>query len=306
MNRFDIFFDELQGVYQVRTKTDVTLIEFSSEIQEAIFLRIAERAKTGHIPTPKELLSLGQWTEVDILDVFQDLRSSGILQDPPLSNIPQPLLGYTIIHFGEEALGARLLERASHYNLYIKDSLPLDKLSYETIENYFIGNNLIIVDALRYNPQVMQWINDLAILHQKPWLLIEGFIPSGFFSIGPLLYPPLTGCYNCFLDRLQSNDPYYKYAEGYRRFLLEEKSSSKADALDSPALLDIAVAIALSDSQRYLFDSWETPETWRSALMLSPRDYSIKRQRLHRNPLCSTCRPQLQHSPAPWLEPITL
>lgn len=57
----------------------------------------------------------------------------------------------------------------------------------------------LIYVADRPEPTVLEALNDVAYRSKTPWMVgqVQGF--DGF--VGPMIFPDLTGCYNCFVDR---------------------------------------------------------------------------------------------------------
>lgn len=80
---YDIFKDEDNGCYQIRSKTSTYAIIFDEEISEAIFLRIIELSsqdKSLNLQKIRKNL-LDTFEEDKILSVLYNLREAGIIPD---------------------------------------------------------------------------------------------------------------------------------------------------------------------------------------------------------------------------------
>lgn len=82
MKQFDIFFDNDNKLYQVRTKTDTTTIEFTDSEKELIFkdlIRLYDTRDKISFSTIQKLLNKADYNK--LLDVVKELQECGILDE---------------------------------------------------------------------------------------------------------------------------------------------------------------------------------------------------------------------------------
>ena len=91
MKQFDIFFDNDNKLYQVRTKTDTTTIEFTDSEKELIFkdlIRLYDTRDKISFSTIQKLLNKADYNK--LLDVVKELQECGI----PKQKVPLLFLIY--------------------------------------------------------------------------------------------------------------------------------------------------------------------------------------------------------------------
>lgn len=322
--KYDIFFDEINKVYQVRTKGDVIIIEFSDEEKEEIFKDIIACYNKKNFYTFKQLTDkLGkQYPHDKILDVVQELSNCSLLDgdnfepeqgnesaensmpvwmDQEFKDLNDIKLGF----IGDSAFGERLQEKAQMYEYKGFEILTVEeKLNEKNIQKIFRDTDFLLVDLTNWNPYYIEFINDLALQNDKPWLLIDGAIDAISFSIGPIFHGKETGCYECYRSRIRSNDEFLMYTDAYEKYLRKGKKTSKPQEV-SLLVKDFASTIILMDISKYI-GGWYVPETWRASLILNSTNYSISRHDFLKAPLCYKCKPELDYNSSPWFESVTL
>ncbi len=320
MKQFDIFFDEDNGLYQVRTKTDTTTIEFTDSEKEQIFkelVRLYDTRDKVSFPTIQKLLNTVDSNK--LLDVVKELQECGILNDlnfeaEDIAVIPdiyaneinhKPVSEITISYIGNVNFGNLVKEKSSEYNIEHFAVYSIDELSDEMIESILCNSDFTIVDSLTWNPYRMRIINEKALNLSKPWMLIEGLTFSGKFSIGPIFNGKYTGCYDCYKNRIRSNDEFINFNDSYSKYLEANKASAKPDFNIQPVVKDMAAAIAIADVLKFLY-AWYPPETWKCCVLINPSNYEVEKHTFIKAPICHVCKPVLDYNPAPWLESVTL
>ncbi|MBQ9470860.1 MAG: TOMM precursor leader peptide-binding protein [Bacteroidales bacterium] len=323
---FDIFNDKENGGYQIRTKSEIVVVEFDNPQKESIFNAIVD-LYDGHPILSFDFIMnrlSDQYTSDDITDVVQELLTCGVLTHDNLmfstdslsapTNYSQELSTnadaagrYAVGLIGEGEM-AELLDRKSQalgFKSFTATKLPAEFHKYEmVVDKIFAAHDFIIVDSTRWNPYALNIINTIALAHNKPWILVEGKTSSIHFGISPIFHGKHTGCYECYRSRLRSNDEFISYTSAYENFLQSNHIQSKADSTHV-FILELAASIIIMDIARYLCN-WYVPETWRTNITINMQNYKIEHHHFLKAPLCHCCKPELDYSPYPWLEEVTL
>ena len=166
MKQFDIFFDNDNKLYQVRTKTDTTTIEFTDSEKELIFkdlIRLYDTRDKISFSTIQKLLNKADYNK--LLDVVKELQECGILDElnfeaegaTVISDIynevnHKPVSEMKIAYIGNTDFGNQVKEKSSEYNIEHFVIYSIDELSDETIESILCNSDFIIVDSLTWNP----------------------------------------------------------------------------------------------------------------------------------------------------------
>lgn len=80
MKQFDIFFDSQNNAYQVRTKSDTLVFEFSDSDEEKIFLSILKMYEKEDIHSFAQIREeLKAYNQSKVLDVVQELQKCSLL-----------------------------------------------------------------------------------------------------------------------------------------------------------------------------------------------------------------------------------
>jgi len=324
--KYDIFFDETNNAYQIRTKSDIIIIEFSDSEKENIFkeiLNLYEKQSYYTLLQIKEKL-MPKYSYEKILDVILELQECCLLTEDifelymdenvkntrqissfnfnkPFNRILEARLGY----IGDKELGEILKTKAIEYGYEKLDMYYLDDKTEESrIREIFENNDFIIVDSSVWNPYVLELINEIALELKRPWLLVEGLVDFIYFSIGPIFHDRETGCYECYKNRLRSNDEFVTYTQAYEAYLKKDKQSAKPDMVQK-LVKDYTACIIIMDISKFI-GGWYIPETWRTCLMINIQNFSITKHSFLKAPVCYTCNPLLDYNPSPWLESVTL
>lgn len=320
MKYFNIFFDRDNNVYQVRTKTDTTIVEFTDSAKEQIFndiVKLYDSHDKMSFVSIRKLLPMADPNK--LLDVVKELQDCGILNElnfemevsgavPDLYSNEinhKPVSELKMSYIGDVAFGKLVKSKSVEYNVEHFTVYSIDDLTDERIESILKESDFTIVDSLSWNPYKMGLINEKALKHTKPWLLIEGLTFCGKFSLGPIFYGRYTGCYECYKNRIRSNDEFIDFNDSYKKYLEASKKSAKPDLNIQPVAKDMAAAIVMADVLKYLY-SWFPPETWRCCILINPSNYEIEKHTFIKAPICHACKPALDYNPAPWLESVTL
>lgn len=324
MKEFDIFYDSQNNVYQVRTKRDALVFEFPDQEEEQIFqaiLRLYDKSDMQSFNTIKR--ELAQYNQSKILDVVQELQKCNLLNSSNFSDcipndIPDSGL-YSVWHgisafldkcklcfVGHKQLGEHVVEKAKSFGYTSIEMIytPNDSLDEEKIKEIAVKSDFVIMDATFWSPLLLSSFNTVMLELNKPWLYIDGMIDRIHYSVGPLLHGEETGCYECLVKRMDSNDYNRTYTESYCKYLTESKKFSK-NKLCSEPIEDIIASIILLDINKYILGTG-VPETWKNTLLFNTSNYSITKQYFLKNPLCDYCNPKLPYAFSPWMETITL
>lgn len=324
MNKlFDIFFDEDNNAYQVRTKNDVIVIEFSDEEKKKIFENIIKLYDKKDFYTFSQLvknLSVNFFHD-KILDVIKELLDCSVLNSenfenaaeeiPEQNSIPswineeyKDLSDVSLGFIGDKEFAERFKEKADFYEYKSCNYLDITNINENKIEKFILSNDFLIVDTSRWNPYYTDLINEIALINNKPWLLVEGPIDPINFSIGPIFHGKETGCYECYMKRLRSNDEFLTYSMAYERFLRTNKKTSKPDKIKT-IVKDLVATIIIIDISKYI-GGWYIPELWRNSIVINTGNFEISKHFFLKAPICHKCKPELDYNQSPWFESITL
>ena len=325
-DKYDIFYDEDNKAYQVRTKSDVIAIEFIDQEKENIFLAIIGMYNEKDYYTFKQLnerLSK-KYPYAKILDVVQELTDCYILNDDnfePGSDLHRTESEYatymcdtgnikdlaqiTIGYIGEESLGLLLKEKAVSYE-YKSFNILLnnDSVTEKSISDFVKKHDFIIFDSSEWNPYITDIMNTECLKQNRPWLYVDGPIDLVNYGIGPLFHGKDTGCYECYRNRVRSNDEFFSFTDSYEKYLTDNKKKSKSEVVNN-LTKDIVSSIIIMEVSKYM-GGWYPPETWRATLIFNTQNYQLARHDFLKAPICYKCKPVLDYNPSPWLESVTL
>jgi len=318
---YDIFYDKENQCYQVRTKSNVFVIEFDDDLKYKVFEFIINNTDSSNKSLAKNLLK--EFDKAIVTDVFHNLNEYGLLSETESSFIKetfgiqksnennyehcQILSNHDIVIIGKGGLSDKIKESLSALSLDFINKINIDTIKddYDTITDIVINHDFLVFDSTHWNPSILERFNNIALKHNKPWLYIGG-LEEYQYKIGPIFSGKETGCYNCLIKRIKSNHDHISYFNSYEHYLKENGKSSKPDSMLYKDLYEgiIARIVALEISKFIQF--WTTPQVWKSFISFNVLDYTIKKHDLLKVPYCEICKPKVKFNPAPWLEPISL
>lgn len=319
LQNFDVFKDEINNCFQLRTKTDSYSLEFDDPEKEAIFLEVVNLISNNPDITLKKLQRglKKKYNESKIIAVLQVLYESELLS-PNMSSSLQTgedtseevsvdeKMANTISIIGSGALANTLWKTAQSQSfknsiLYNYNDLTEDS----KIESVVSQADFIIVDGNEWSPYHIELVNQYCLKHNKPWLYVSG-VEGIAFKIGPLFYGKETGCYNCLISRIKSNSDYPSFLNSYENYLKRKQQPAKPDILPNSDLIYNTIAnLTLLEVMKF-FLAWSMPVTWKTVLSFEITTFNMTKHTLLKKPFCEVCKPILEYNPAPWLELITL
>lgn len=316
---FDVFKDDKNNCYQLRTKTNSYSLEFDDEEKETIFLKIVSHLKQKGNLTLRELkqkvrTKANESTVIDVLKILdeynllsfefsKELKYKDDVSEHRYSPNLKQISDFILCIFGEGELTSKIEKQALIENFKdINVCLYSDDFD---IENAVAKSDFLIVDATRWSPFHIDLINKSALKHNIPWLYVGG-IEETSIKIGPLFYGKETGCYNCLISRVKSNHEHPTFLTSYEDYLRKNKQSSKPDIIPSNGLIyNIIANLTLLEVVKFI-EEWSLPVTWRSILNFNITNLNLTKHKLLRKPFCEVCKPTLEYNPSPWLEAVTL
>lgn len=321
-NRYDIFYDSDNSVYQVRTKNNCVVIDFSGDdgVMEEIFKAIVELYNKQDFYTFAQISSAlnKRFSYEKIYDVVNELIECGLLDNDNFEDsnntfeIQKPKivsafvdLDLTIGIIGEPTFTQLIRNKLKNNglnNVLILDSSK--NISERELNDFVSHAGFVIHDQIIFNPNLTRYLNRYALDNDKPWMLIEGPIDSLYFSIGPIFHGKVTGCYECYLKRILSNDANAPFSSKYIEYLSKHDINAKFEPV-SNLVLDMASSIIAFDLLKFLINNG-IPQTWRNVLLFNSNTYNIEKHYFLKAPVCTTCNPQLAYTPSVWQEKISL
>jgi bacteriocin biosynthesis cyclodehydratase domain-containing protein len=320
---FDVFKDEDNRCFQLRTKTNSYTLEFDDPQRENIFLEVVtllQREPSTSLKKIQNKLSNNHDKSkiLDVLSILNEyellpLKISLDLQKQNESPTHQPDIAdkkqisdviLSIIGNGE--LTQVLLHTAKNQAFKKSQWYDYNHLTNEKIIEPIVSqSDFLLVDGNEWSPFHLELINQYALKYNKPWLYIPG-LEDISMKIGPLFYGQETGCYHCLISRIKSNHDYPSFLESYEYYLRHHQKSSKPDLFpNADPAYHIIANLALLEVMKF-FQEWALPATWRTLLSLDATSFKMTKHTLLKKPFCQVCKPQLAYHAAPWLEAITL
>lgn len=327
---YDIFEDEKHGIYQIRCKDDVITVEFTDADKEKIFQILVEHRNST--PEFGDIVNrlCEEFDRTKVFEVIQELEDLFILEKDSLKENYTEHLKEQIEFWqhGECALtlsANETQEKIENTKLFLFGcELMIDLLHHKAIESGIIhiekmdiseaeqirkiefcieDSDFLIIDADRWNPALLDHINETALKFNKPWILTRG-INMTTASVGPLFVGRETGCYNCLMSRLKSNMEFLPYFQEYEKSLRKNYSFSSTQG--GPIVLyDMLASICTVEMLKYI-TCWTVPAIYKAFLTIDFYAYEIRTHQLLKSPGCPVCSPSIAFNPAPWLEPLTL
>ena len=311
---YDIFKDEDNNCYQIRSKTSTFVVVFDEEVSEKIFLKIVEMSSNGKITDLQKIrkdLSI-EFGEEKVLSVLHNLREAGLIPDDTQCSGNDHSMKYkyigdtslAIIGNGEVTSSLKMVCETTKFKICSFFDYK-DVESEENVISVFNNHDFIIVDANQWSPFHLELINKVAVKLNKPWLHISG-INEGYIEIGPLFYGKETGCYNCLISRIKSNHAHPKYLISYENYLrCLKKTSASTNMPHNIIVYSLIANLAIYEVIKYI-EGWALPMTWQSIIKMNLYNYDTSIHTLLKKPLCEVCKPEVKYNPSPWLDKITL
>lgn len=319
IENFDVFKDNAQNCYQLRTKTNSYALEFDDKEREDIFLNIVSIITKNKDLTLKELkqkvcTKTNTPKVIDVLkildeyhllsfEVSKELDTKSTNNKYQYSSEIKQTNKFVLAIFGQGNLTSKI-ESLANLECFkeVKTYLFSDKIN---IEEAIIQSDFIIVDANEWSPFHIELINQFALQYNKPWLYVGG-IEETSIKIGPLFYGKETGCYNCLISRIKSNHEHPAFLTSYENYLKSIKKGAKPDIVPSSDIIyNIIANLTLLEVMKFV-EEWSLPVTWRSVINLNITSLNLTKHTLLKKPFCEVCKPTLEYNPSPWLEAITL
>ncbi len=324
LQNFDVFKDENNNCFQLRTKTNSYALEFDDQERENIFLEVVAILQKDTSVSLKQLKAklAKQYSEPKVIDVLKILDEYELLsvdmsihlQDDqndtgeyrPSKSDKKQVSDSILSIVGNGELAQALLQTAKSQSFKSSVLYPYNDLQHEhDIESIVNQSDFLIIDGNEWSPYHAELVNKHALKNNKPWLYVAG-IEGVSMKIGPLFYGKETGCYHCLIGRIKSNHDYPLFLDSYERHLRDHKIGSKPDILPNADLMYYAIAnLTLLEVMKF-FQEWSLPVTWRTLLNFDAISFKITQHTLLKKPFCEVCKPSLEYHPAPWLELVTL
>lgn len=330
---YDIFEDKKHNVYQVRSGSELMIIEFEDQEKKEIFEMALKILKSKKKIDYKLLLSIlsRQFSKRKIIEVISSLLNENIIEEieeKDLGNERKTILNLQVKFLNKEKMkGVDLQKNIKKTSLLILgSSLWLNLLKekaqksgfekikcvklrkkncFSEISEYIKKSDFVIVENERPAPWVVEELNMKLAELNKPWLLIMG--SEGFtIRVGPMFLGKGTGCYNCLTLRIKScmESDFYSYNEEYENYL---KSNLKIGTSGGSLVLayDILSSISLIEILKYI-TGISIPVIYKSYISLDLLNYEFQIHHLLKVPNCPICGPKFEVMPSPWLEPLML
>lgn len=330
---YHIFEDSKNKVFQIRSKNDIIVAEFTNEIEKEIFKEIVEFVQKGNnlraLNDVKNFFSK-KYPEENILNVIKELKEYKVWDEDdelaPFAHGPKEQVQFwrnsdyegsndfqekisaaKISIIGNSRLSELILNKSKESGfetVSLHDTPDILLNDNEILINELLDNSdLLLIDAENWNPGFLELFNKLAFTKNKPWILIRG-IDNATGSVGPLFLGRSNGCYHCFNKRLKSNLEYLPYFQEYEKYLKNNGYSSKGSA--GPIVFyDLLANIVVLEMIKFISE-WTLSMIYKAFLTIDMYTYEFKIHSFLKAPVCPVCSPKVDFKPAPWLEPIKI
>ena len=333
-NDYDVFFDQANNCFQLRTKTNVYLIEFDDTEKSDIFGALVNMAKSNGATIDKMVRSLKkQHPEEKVIEVLVTLGDYGLIPYDPAyrgengqnGNGQQTAEAVTqqagntgerqfseekiIAIFGESALTRELQQCIGDAGFRGVKQYPVERMcrdsDFSALDDILDKTDFVVADGTEWNPVFLDQLNRRALEKNKPWMYAGG-IEGRQIKFGPIFYGRETGCYYCLSQRIKSNHEHGSYLNSYEQHLTASRSSARPDGLPHATLFNRVIAALTTAEITKFFEHWHIPVTWRSYISMDISTYEVIKHHLLKVPYCDVCKPELLYNPAPWLESVAL
>ena len=210
------------------------------------------------------------------------LRRQGIIADKP-SSLPKREAAYWhIAGAAVDQVETRLTQTAvSVHPLFDIDLTSFTKsLREQGVETAPPGKLNIVITNNYLHPDLAA-INQMAVTHMQPWLLIK---PIGTeIWVGPLFVPGETGCWACFSVRLAG----HRKIEAYLQTQSDDLRQHTTAVAALPSTRQLAFNIAATDISRWLVQG-SSPLVG-NVLSVDTLTWQQQQHSLTRRPQCPVC-----------------
>ncbi len=313
-------FEEKEGVFQIRCKSDVIIVEFFEQEKRNIFLKALELIKNLEISFSELRFILeGEFDKAKVLDVLDKMLENEIIVEYDLKvDISNWLRDqntfvlrnnlkdyYNILNKSKiTVVGETSLVKLINDNL-IMNGFKNVRAIYEFPKEFFDildESDFIIVDADKYNPSFLYEFNKKAYEMKKPWLISMG-IDETIVSIGPIFtYDSL--CFECLMRRIKSNLEFFVYFESFEKYLIEKRKSSTNSGAPLVVYNFISSIIAI-ETIKFL-TNFSFPVIYRNFLTIDFTNYDVKINHVLKVPSCPVCSKDTSLRPLPWIPDLSI
>jgi len=323
----DIFYDDINRCYQIRTKASSYIIEFDNDGKYEIFEHLIKLARKDDYTLQQIADKLkNQYNDAEVMDVLSNLNEFGLLPIEETREMGElnkkessftPKVGaleskslkdLSVLILGDSQLSPLIedtLNKQSFEKIVHRRFEDIPQANGSTMTNLIAPFDFIVLDAVEWNPYYTEELNKAAIEQEKPWMFVGG-LEEYKLKIGPIFHGKETGCYNCLIKRMKSNQDHLTYFSAYEKNLREQKKSAKPDRFPYlEAYYGFIANMVLLELTKF-FEMWAVPTLWKKFLTINALNYHTEEHHLLKVPFCEVCKPQLEYNPAPWLETITL
>lgn len=328
-----VFKDEYNNGYQIRTKNQASFVQFDDEEKEKIFLNLVEylqKKDTVTIIDAKQFLMQKKYSEPFVLDVLNNCIENDILVKFDYNKAEETIFSLQsgeintpqekesiylqcatkkIVIMGDGELSDILQQTLKKYpykHIDVKKTKDFnnDNLSDE-LQKWMEKENMdfILVNAQEWNPYFLYHFNSVALKLNKPWLLING-IENNSLRIGPLFYGKESGCLHCLQTRQKANMEHASFFAAYENFLMDKKMVASLDYYPNQTIYFNIISQLIQLELFYFFEEWQVPNTWRNMFYFNVNNYKTEYHTLLKLPYCEVCKPELKKSITPWLDGI--
>lgn len=310
--KYDVFWDQENQVYQVRTKTAIFTIEFDNNERKIAFNAILDTINDNQRIRLKALIKelKKEHREEIILVVLEKLRDYQLLSEEyfiDLAEYKGESLNQneldspkSILILGQSNLSKKLAQIIKVDSTYLLQSYTFGDALDKSILN---SADFVVVDGHEWNPNFLKRLNKELVELKKPWLYMPG-IEGSNIKVGPLFLGGELGCLNCYQKRVESNDNLFSYNQSYLKYLESGKKTAKPDYHPIyPYAISMLCNLAMSEIDKF-FKNWTIPQSIGKLISMDLATYEVKEHHLLKIPHCGICKPSVQYNLAPWLEPI--
>ena len=308
-------FEEKEGVFQIRCKSDVIIVEFFEEEKRSIFLKALEIIRNSEVNFSKlrEILE-NEFDKTNVLDVLDKMLENEIIVEYNLKFEVSDWLKdqntfvlrnnlkdyYNILEKSKiTIIGETSLVKLINDNLIMSGFKNVKTVYGFPQELFDILNesDFIIVDADKYNPSFLYEFNKKAYEMKKPWLISMG-VDETIISIGPIFtYDSL--CFECLMRRIKSNLEFFVYFESFEKYLIEKRKSATNSG--APLVVYNFISSIITIETIKFLTQFSFPLIYRNFLTIDFTTYDVKINHVLKVPACPICSKDTSLRPLPWI-----